>query len=299
MTHLAQDLRYAVRTLSKASAFTIVVVLTLALGIGANTAIFSLTDQLLLRRLPVKDPQQLVLLDGPGAFQGRTFNNGTFSFPMYRDFRDQTAVFSGVIGRFPTALTLSANGQSERVNGDLVTGNYFDVLGDRAQIGRTLSQEDTRTAGGHPVVVLSHNYWMRRFAGDPTVLNRQITLNGMPMTIVGVTPPGFYGIVVGDHPDVMVPVMMKAQMTPTWDDLLNRRSRWLTIMARLKPGVSREQAEAAMNVLYRQINEQELKEIPSPSKLFRERFASKHLFLHPGQLGRSDLRDQFSTPIAV
>jgi predicted permease len=299
MAHLAQDFRYALRTLLKAPAFTIVVVLTLALGIGANTAIFSLTDQLLLRRLPVKDPQQLVLLDGPGAFQGRTFNNGTFSFPMYRDFRDQTTVFSGVIARFPTALTLSANGESERVNGELVTGNYFDVLGVRAQIGRTLSPDDDRTAGGHPVVVLSHNYWMRRFAGDPTVLNRPITLNGVPMTIVGVTPPGFYGIVVGDHPDVMVPVMMKAQMTPTWDDLLNRRSRWLTIMARLKPGVSREQAEAGMNVLYRQINEQELKEIPSASKLFRERFVSKHLFLHPGQQGRSDLRDQFSTPIAV
>src|ERR1041384_3543000 len=106
---LAQDFNYALRTLRKTPAFTIVVVLTLALGIGANTAIFSLTDQLLLRRLPVKDPQQLVLLDGPGAFQGRTFNNGTFSFPMYRDFRDQTTVFSGVIGRFPAPLTLGVD----------------------------------------------------------------------------------------------------------------------------------------------------------------------------------------------
>ena len=106
--------------------------------------------------------------------------------------------------------------------------------------------------------MLSHNYWMRRFAGDPGVLNRNISLNGLPMTIVGVTPPGFFGIVVGESPDVMVPVMMKAQMTPTWDDLQSRTSRWLTIMARLKPGVSATQAEAAMNVVYRQINELEL-----------------------------------------
>jgi ABC-type antimicrobial peptide transport system permease subunit len=299
MISLAQDIRYAIRTLLKTPAFTIIVILTLALGIGANTAIFSLTDQLLLRRLPVKDPQQLVILDGPGAFQGRTFNNGTFSYPMYRDFRDQTTVFSGTIARVPAPLTLMTNGQAERVSGELVTGNYFDVLGVRAQIGRTLTPDDDVSPGGHPVVVLSHHYWSRRFAADPAILNRSITLNGTPMTIVGVTPPGFYGIVVGENPDVMVPVMMKAQMTPTWNDLENRRSRWLTVMGRVKPGVSRAQAEAAMNVIYRQINEQELKEIPSASKSFRERFVSKHLFLNEGQKGRSDLRVQFSTPILV
>src|SRR5262245_36688487 len=142
MTHLAHDLRFAARTLLKTPAFTLVVVLTLALGIGANTAIFSLTDQLPLRLLPVKDPQQLVVLDGPGAFQGRTFNNGTFSYPMYRDFRDRTTVFSGVIARFPAPLTMMTGGQAERVSGELVTGNYFDVLGVRAQIGRTLTPAD-------------------------------------------------------------------------------------------------------------------------------------------------------------
>jgi len=296
---MLQDVRYAARTLLKTPGFTFVVILTLALGIGANTAIFSLTDQMLLRLLPVRDPQQLVLLDGPGAFMGRTFNNGTFSYPMYRDFRDQTTVFSGTIARFPTALTLVVDGQAERVHGELVTGNYFDVLGVRAQIGRTLTPDDDRTPGAHPVAVLSHNFWTRRFAADPTVLNRTIALNGLPMTIVGVTQPGFYGIVVGENPDVMVPVMMKAQMTPTWNDLFNRRTRWLTIMARLKPGVGVEQAEAAMNVLYRQINTEELKAVPNASKLFAERFVSKHLFLRPGQKGRSDLRQQFSTPILV
>jgi predicted permease len=293
------DFRYALRTLFKAPAFTIVVVLTLALGIGANTAIFSLTDQVLLRMLPVKAPEQLVVLDGPGAFRGRTFNNGTLSYPMYRDIRDRNTVFAGVIARFPAALTLLANGQAERVNGELVTGNYFDVLGVRAHIGRTLTPDDDRTPGGHPVAVLSHNFWMRRFAGDPTVLNRTVSLNGLPMTIVGVAPAGFFGIVVGEEPDVMVPVMMKAQMTPTWDDLQSRTSRWLTVMARLKPDVSAVQAEAAMNVVYRQINEQELQQLSGVSQLFRDRFLAKHLFLRPGEKGRSDLRQQFTTPILV
>jgi predicted permease len=293
------DIRYALRTLRKSPGFTAVVVVTLALGIGANAAIFSLTDQMLLRTLPVKDPQQLVLLDGPGAFQGRTFNNGTFSYPIYRDFRDRTTVFDGVIGRFPAPLTLIINGQSERVAGELVTGNYFDVLGARAQIGRTFKPDDDTTPGGHPIVVLSDGYWTRRFARDPGVVNRTLTLNGMPMTVVGVTAPGFNGIVLGENPDVMVPVSMKAQMTPTWDDLQNRRSRWLTVMARLQRGVSREQAEAAMNVIYRQINEQELADIKTTSKTFRERFLNKHLFLREGQRGRSDLRQEFSTPILV
>ena len=293
------DFRYALRTLLKAPAFTIVVVLTLALGIGANTAIFSLTDQVLLRMLPVKAPEQLVVLDGPGAFRGRTFNSPTFSYPIYRDFRDQSTVFDGVIARFPAPLTLLVNGQAERVSGELVTGNYFDVLGVHAHIGRALTPDDDRTPGGHPVAVLSHNFWMRRFAGDPSVLNRTVSLNGLPMTIVGVAPAGFFGIVVGENPDVMVPVMMKAQMTPTWDDLQNRRSRWLTVMARVKAGVTTEQAEAAMNVVYRQINEVELKEMTGISQLFHDRFLSKHLFLRPGQKGQSDLRKQFTTPILV
>ncbi len=208
-------------------------------------------------------------------------------------------MFDGVIGRFPAPLTLITNGQSERVAGELVTGNYFDVLGARAQIGRTFKPDDDTTPGGHPIVVLSDGYWTRRFARDPGVLNRTLTLNGMPMTVVGVTAPGFNGIVLGENPDVMVPVSMKAQMTPTWDDLQNRRSRWLTVMARLKRGVSREQAEAAMNVIYRQINEQELADIKTTSKTFRERFLNKHLFLREGQRGRSDLRQEFSTPILV
>src|SRR5436309_13616221 len=148
------DLRYAVRTLARTPGFTLIVVLTLALGIGANSAIFSLTDQMLLRLLPVKDPQELVMFENPGAFAGRQFNNNTFSYPMYRDFRDQNKVFNGLAARFPTPLTLMAGAQAERVSGELVTGNYFDVLGVRAASGRTLTPDDDRVPGGHPVGVL-------------------------------------------------------------------------------------------------------------------------------------------------
>src|SRR3981189_2599709 len=178
---MIHDVRYAIRTLVKTPAFTIVVVLTLVLGIGAVAAFFSLPDQVLLRLLPVKSPERLVVLDGPGAFQGRSFNSPTFSYPIYRDFRDQNTVFDGVLARFPTALTLLVNGRGGRVNGELVSGNYFDVLGTRAHIGRTLTQDDDRTPGGHPVAVLSHNFWMRRFAGDPSVLTRTIPLNRLPV----------------------------------------------------------------------------------------------------------------------
>ena len=293
------NIRYALRTLRNTPGFTAIVVLTLGLGIGANTAIFSMTDQLLLRLLPVKNPRELVVFENPGAFAGRQFNSNTFSYPMYRDFRDQNTVFSGVVGRFSAPFTLVADGRSERVSGELVTGNYFDVLGVHAAVGRTIGPDDDRVPGGHPVAVLSHGYWTRRFGADPSVLNRPITLNGHPMTIVGVAPRGFTGIVVGESPDVMVPVMMKAQMTPTWNDLDNRRSRWLALTARLNPGVSIEQAETAMNVIYRRINEEEVKLSQGFSDTYKQRFVSKHLFLKPGQKGRSELRNQFSTPIAV
>jgi predicted permease len=295
MTH---DLRYAIRTLVNTPAFTLVVVLTLALGIGANTAIFSIADQLLLRLLPVDRPRELVSFESPGVFAGRSEGNNTFSYPMYRDFRDRNDVFSGVIGSYLTSLTLTVGGQAARVSGQLATGNYFDVLGVHAALGRTLGPDDDTVPGGHSVAMLSDGFWERRFARDRGILNQSIAINGHPMTIVGVTPPGFYGIVIGESPDVIVPMMMKAQMTPTRGDLEERRSRWLTLLARLKPGVTLSQAEASMNVLYRQINEQEVKDITGFSPTFRTRFVSKHLFVRPGARGESHLA-QFATPIVV
>ncbi len=299
MQALWRDVRHAVRGLRKTPGFTIVVLLTLALGIGANTAIFSLTDQLLLRSLPVLDPSRLIQLDGPGAFQGRTTNAQTFSYPMYTDFRDRNKVFSGLLARFPLTMTVVWHGDAERAEGDLVSGNYFEVLGVRPAIGRVFNAADDRIPGGHPVALLSYGYWQRRFAGDPAVLNQTITVNGHPMTIVGVTAPGFSGLQVGTSSDVMVPLMMKPQMTPTWNDLDNRRSRWLTVIGRLAPGVSVAEASAQMNVIYRQINEQEIKELRTPSPAFVQRFVSKRLELLPGRRGLSRLRGQFSVALTV
>jgi len=299
MNGIWRDIRHAIRGLRKAPGFLAIVILTLGLGIGANAAIFSLMDQILLRPLAVHNPSALVLLDGPGAFLGRTTNAMTLSYPMYRDLRDRNEVFTGVLARFPFALTAVWRGASERANGDLVSGNYFEVLGVQPALGRVFNASDDRTPGAHPIAVLSYGYWQRKFAGDPLVINQTITVNGHPLTIVGVSDRRFTGIQIGSAVDIMVPMMMKAQMTPTWNDLDNRRSRWLNVMARLKPGVSRTQAAAAMNVIYRQINEQEIKELPSTSQAFRKRFISKQLDVLPGQKGLSDLRREFSTPLIV
>ncbi len=299
MTAVWRDLKQAFRVLRKNPGFAAIVVLTLGLGIGANASIFSLMDQVLLRALPVRAPGELVLLDGPGAFRGRTYNAQTFSYPMYTDFRDRNEVFTGVLGRFPAAMTVVWNGRSERVSGELVSGNYFEVLGVRPEIGRVFNAADDRTPGAHPVVVLSHGFWARRFGGDPSVLNQTLVVNGHALTIVGVSGRGFNGLQVGSNADVMVPLMMKAQMTPTWNDLDNRRSRWLTVMARLKPGITPEQAEVQMNVVYRQINEQEIAEQANVSENFRKRFIEKHLEVLPGGRGLSDLRSEFSTALVV
>ncbi len=299
MESLARDLRLAFRTLRQSPAFTAVVVLTLALGIGANTAIFTLMDQVLLRMLPVKEPQALVLLDDPGAFQGFFFGDQTLSYPMYRELQDRSDVFAGVIGRFPTSLQSSYRGSNERVAAELVSGDYFGVLGVIPSLGRAFTKDDDRNPGAHLVAMLSHGYWQRRFGSDPRVVGQTLHLNGHPMTIVGVAPPGFNGVEVGQAPDVFVPLTMKAQMTPTWDHLDNRRSRWLNVLARLKPGITVTEAEARANVLYRKLLQEELAQVPGGSPQFRERYAQNHLFLRPGSRGLSQLRQTASLPLLL
>ena len=184
------DIRHAIRTLARAPGFSLVVVLTLGLGIGANTAIFSLMDQLLLRLLPVERPEELVQLDGPGPFSGRTMNDRTFSYPMYRDLRDGNDVFAGLVARASFGSALVHRGQAERVTVELVSGNTFEVLGVRPALGRAFTPEDDRVPAAHPVAILSHAFWTRRFAADPGILNAVVTVNTTPMTVIGVAPPG-------------------------------------------------------------------------------------------------------------
>ena len=302
MSSLSQDIRYALRTLARTPGFSLIVIVTLGLGIGANTAIFSLMDQVLLRRLPVKNPDSLVQLEGPGPFSGRTMNERTFSYPMYVDLRDRNDVFDGLVGRFGSAATLTARGQAERVEVELVSGNTFEVLGVSPVLGRSLTPDDDRTPGAHPVVMLSFDYWQRRHGASSSVLNQSVTLNNTPMTIVGVAPRGFAGIAATQSPDLFVPLMMKAQITPTWNDLDNRRSRWVNVVGRLKPGLSGDGAKSRIDVVYQQINEFELKEVPafaSGSQTFRDRFRAKKLTLHPAGHGLSDVRQGVRTPLFV
>jgi predicted permease len=296
------DLRYAFRTLTHAPLFTVIVASTLGLGIGANTALFSLMDQLLLRLLPVERPEELVQLDGPGTFSGRTMNDRTFSYPMYQDLRDRNDVFTGLVARAPFAATITVQEQPERVSVEMISGNTFDVLGVRPILGRAFTPDDDRVPGGHPVAILGYDYWTRRFAASAAVLDTVVTINTTAMTVVGVAPRGFAGVVALDSPDVFVPLMMKAQITPTWDDLDNRRSRWVHLVGRLKPGVSRDEALASLDVLYKQINTFELDAVPAfaqASDLFKERFRAKAIVIEPAGRGLSYFRQGISTPLAV
>jgi len=196
-------------------------------------------------------------------------------------------------------MSVGYRGQTERATGDLVSGNYFEVLGVKAWIGRTFTQDDDRTPGAHPVAFLTYGYWQRRFGSDRSILNQTLLINGHPMTVVGIGSPGFHGTEVGRSADVMAPIMMKAQMTPTWNDLDNRRSWWVNIFARLKPGVTMRQANAAMNVLYRQIQAEEVKAIQGWEQNLRDRFVNKHLDILPGDKGQSSLRRDVSAPLKV
>jgi predicted permease len=300
LNQIGSDLRFAARMLVKNPGFSAVIILTLGLGIGANTAIFTLLDQVMLRPLPVEAPQELVLLDGPGTFSGHTENDHTFSYPMYRELRDRGGdAFSGLIARYPSDATLGWRGRTERIQVEAVTGNYFEVLGVRPALGRAFTPDDDRTPGAHPLVMLTHGFWSRRFASDPGVVGQTLSLNGHPMTVIGVTPAAFQGVEVGRVVDVFLPVNMKAALTPTWDELLDWRSRWLNVFGRVPAGRTREQATAAINVVYAQALHEDLKTLTHFSAERRTQFLAKKVALLPGESGVSDLRRQVTTPLIV
>ncbi len=301
MLHLMQDLRFALRGLGKSKAFTTVAVLSLALGIGANTAIFTLMDQVLLRRLPVRDPEQLVLFNMKGMHYGSNWGGNALSHPLYLDLAQNNQVMSGMFCRFPTSVSLTFGGGTERVAAELVSGTYFPVLGVGAALGRTFTPADDQTPGGHPVVVLSHDYWKTRFGGDAAVVGQTIVVNGHNMTIVGVAAPGFSGVQLEFVPQIFVPVMMKAQMTPLWDSLKDRRHRWVNAFGRLKPGVTREQAQASVQPFFKGVLEMEVKEAAfrNASPETRAEFLKNVLEVLPGGQGRSYLRRQLETPVLL
>jgi predicted permease len=297
---LQRDLSSAIAGLWRSRGFTLVAVVTLALGIGASVSMFSLIDQVVLRPLPVAAPGELVLFDGPGVFQGLTARAHAFSTPMFRGLqRDAGAVLSGLFARFSTPVTVSVDNAAERAIAEVVSGDYFGTLGVGATLGRVLGPGDDRVEGDPPVVVLSHAYWLRRFAANPAVINQPILVNGTPMTIAGVAAPAFSGFDLGSPVDLFMPLMMKRAATPTRDDLHNWRNRWLTVAGRLKADVSIEQAVAALNVSYRQLLAADIETSSITGEAARRQFLSKTLVAAPGGRGLSGLRDDFASVLQL
>ena len=294
------DIRYALRMLTKNPAFAAVVVLTLALGIGANAAIFSLLDQVLLQSLPVANPDQLAVFSvyDPNEEPNKP---GTFSYPMYQDLRDQNSVFSGMIARGGVQMNVSYGDQTERVSGELVSGNFFEVLGVRPWAGRLFTQEDDRTPSAHPVAVLSYNFWESRFNKDPNLIGKTILINEQPITVLGITPPGFYGVDLSNNPDVRVPLMMTPVFSPLPPGRLQSRNwQWLRVMARRKSDVSTEQAQASVSLLFQQIREVEAQQLPaSAGAKMREQFLAQRIGLMPGDQGLRYLQTEMRTSLLL
>jgi predicted permease len=292
MSTLWQDVRYSLRGLAKTPLFTTVAVLSLALGIGANSAVFSLMDQVLLRALPIQHPEQLVLFSSPGMRSGSMQTNYddqyVFSYPEYKAFRDQAAGFNGVVARSATYVTMSWKGQTDRIYGEIISGNYFGTLGAQTEIGRTLTLEDDRVPGQQAVVVLSHDFWVRRFGSDPSILNQTIDINAHPMTVVGVARKGFHGSGVGESADFFVPIMMRAQVSPDMQGLDDLHSMWLTIFARVSsPGV----AGGSANSVWHSLREREAQDFHKMSAARRVKYINQPLLLAPGSKGISGAPD--------
>jgi predicted permease len=302
MENLLQDIRFGLRTLGKNPGFTIVAILTLALGIGANAAIFSLTDQVLLRLLPVERPRELVVLTSPGVNHGRVWSDSdggpSFSYPMYKDLRDRNEVFAGLLAGFHVQVGVTGQGQSQLADGILVSGNYFQVLGVRPFIGRVFSAQDETAPGANPVTVLSYGYWTRHFGSDSNILNKPLAVNGNSLTVVGVARPGFTGVQVGQIPDLFIPITMKAQMTPNQDGLADRNDHWVTMLGRLQPGMSASKAQAGLAPLYRALMESDAIALKLSSR-DRQQFVDRKLVLDTGSHGRPILQHDTKQPLLV
>jgi predicted permease len=251
--------------------------------------------------LPVEDPESIVIVATRGSHSGSNRGRNAISYPMYKDYRERNQVFDGILCRRGAVVNLGFGNSTERAEAELVSGNYFEVLGVEPALGRVFSMEDETAPGGDNVVVLNYDFWLRRFSADAGVVGESIRVNGHPMTVVGVAAPGFQGVSLGYRPKLHIPVTMKRQVTPSWDDLENRRSRWLQLFARLKPDVSMGEAEASMQTLYKQIIAMEVEE-PYFSEInpyHKERFLQSHAVVLPGGQGDAGMRRALETPLMI
>ena len=290
------NLRLAVRMLFRTPALTAIAILSLAIGIGANAAIFSLYNQMLLRPLPVRDPYGLVNLGAPGPKPGSQSSNqagsseNTFSYPMFRDLEKAKTRFSGIAAHRILETNVGFKGQTTKGTGMLVSGSYFGVLGLTPAAGRLIGLDDDRTPGAHQVVVLSHGYWQTRFAMSPAIIGDTLTINGVPMTVIGVAPQGFTGTTLGALPNVFVPLSMRGRLMAGWKGFDDRRSYWAYVFARLQPGETIESARAAVNVPYRAIlNDLEAGLQENMSQATMTRFRARQVTVEAGAQGQSSL----------
>jgi predicted permease len=305
LDHLARDVRYAFRTLKRSPAFAITALLSLALGTGVNAAIFSLIDQVLLRPLPVKNPDRLVHLAWRGTTLGTNWGFGALmSYPLCRDLQEQREFFDGIFCRHATTVNFSTGQQPEPVRAEIVSGSYFPVLGVRPALGRLLDVSDDLEPGAHPVIVLSHQYWMNRLGGAHDVVGRKVLVNNYPMTVVGVAPAGFPGVDPLMPPMVWVPAAMTLQaanIDAYWDRLLDRRAAWLNVLGRLKSGLSVEQAKAGLQPWFRSMLEADARRegFPQVSAEQRSSFLASTVDILPAPRGLSGRRGALERPVWV
>jgi predicted permease len=303
MRNILLDLRFALRSLAKAPIFTAVAVLSLAFGIGANTAIFSLLDQLLLRPLPIREPATIFQMAARGSHYGSNWGRDCMSFPMYRDFRDKLPVHDGLLARRSIGVNLGFRGQVERAAAEIVTGNYFQVLGIQPVDGRVFTQDDDRTPLGHPVAVLSYGYWQARFGGDRAVIGTDIVVNNHNFKVVGVTQPGFTGLQLGTAAQLFLPMTMQDWLIPMPDTKLleDRRTRFVNVFGRLKPGMTVERAQAAAAPLFQQIISEEIKEkaFAKADKESIGRFLQSKMTVFEGGAGMSGMRREYGPALWI
>ena len=300
------NLRLAVRTLFKSPFVTVVAALSLALGIGANAAIFSMFDEMLMRPLPVRDATRLVNLSVPGPKPGSQSCNDAgncevvFSYPMYRDLERAQTVFTGLAAHRIFNTNIAFRGQTLNTQGVLVSGAYFPTLAVHPALGRLLTPDDDKTIGAHFVTVLSHSFWVRTLGSDRSVVNQTITINGQPMTIVGIAAEGFEGTTIGDRPKVYVPISMRGLMNAGFTGFTDRRNYWVYVFGRLKPGVSIDRARVALNTMYRPIiatTEAPLQKGMSAETMAR--FKRKQVAVEDGRRGQSTVQKEAKLPLLL
>jgi predicted permease len=296
------DLRFSARSFRRSPSFTVTAVIVLALGIGATTATYSLVAQVILHALPVRQPQRLVLIDWKGDQVAGGFGSwNLMSYPICRDLQLQDQFFEGVLCRAATTVNLSTGGEPRPVGAEIVSGTYFSVLGVGAALGRVLESEDDATPGASPVAVLSHDFWKTQLAGTPDVVGSKILVNQHPMTVVGVAAPVFRGVDVGEVPSLWIPASMAAEAIPGFDALMDRRTRWMQVLGRLRPGLTVTQAQAGLQPWFQAMLDEDTRRpgFPRITAERRQRFLASRIELSPAPHGHSSLRRSLSQPLWV